>query len=796
MNHPNADSSHARFRWNTIPLSLAAVLMCCPLAAAQENQAAPASAPQVSAAPAAGSADAGNAAAGRLVRIASNTLRLGFDRSSGALRELAELPDAANLLDDNEEPFALWKIQIVDGETTQELAADQLGPPEIQSQPNAKALRMTWTCRTPASQQPMRVEVEVRLDDQGTAVSHWALTIHKPRATRLTEVACPRIAGLDLGDEQALAVPVRMGSLSHSPQALLRGPDGKGRRLMWSYPNTLSLQCLAYYQPDGPGLYVASDDVEAYAKMFALWGDGNDRIHFEMTHAPEWNAADTDVFRLPYAPIIGAFHGDWSTAAQRYRESPASRVMADRGRLRSGRTPAWVHETGLWVWNRGRSPGVLPPAAILQEHLRTPVSVFWHWWHGCAYDVGFPEYLPPREGAAAFRAAMDASHEHGVHAIVYMNQALWGTTTASWTDEGAEAYATKRPDGSVYTHTFCTFMPAPCATMCMGTEFWRNKYSGLTHEAIGDLHVDGIYMDMACMTPPCYDPNHGHPLGTGRFWTEGFGRLATAIRESRGDARNSVALAGEYCGEPWLPHLDLMLNLQVSEERYTAPIPSWETIPFFPAVYNGSTICYGNYSSLVSPPYDEKWPAENAPPNPLSLLDRKFARQFRLEQARTFVWGQQPMLANFLPNQIDERPEEIDYVTRLARTRHRGLKYLLRGTWLRPPAIDAPQREIDIVKVGIYTGMSTSSASRPAVLASAWRAPDGDVGIALASIDDEALNLRVPIDVQGYGLGERRHIYRIDATGRHRIGQLDVPDPVLKLELPPQAVWILEFCQE
>ena len=34
-----------------------------------------------------------------------------------------------------------------------------------------------------------------------------------------------------------------------------------------------------------------------------------------------------------------------------------------------------------------------------------PVSVFWHWWHGCAYDAGFPEYLPPREGTDAFKTA-------------------------------------------------------------------------------------------------------------------------------------------------------------------------------------------------------------------------------------------------------------------------------------------------------------------------------------------------------------------------------------------------------
>jgi len=38
-------------------------------------------------------------------------------------------------------------------------------------------------------------------------------------------------------------------------------------------------------------------------------------------------------------------------------------------------------------------------------------------------------------------------------------------------------------------------------------------------------------------------------------------------------------------------------------------------------------------------------------------LDRKFARQFYLEQARSFAWGQQPTLPNFLPRLFTERRE-------------------------------------------------------------------------------------------------------------------------------------------
>lgn len=736
-----------------------------------------------------------NDARGGLARIANGGLELGVARSSGTLCELVQRSDSSNRLVGREEPFALWEITITEGDAARTLAADRAGPPHIEPLAGREAgLRLVWSDLAAPGKEPLRVEVEVRLDDEGASDSHWTMAIAKPRDVRLKKIGFPRVPRLRPYAKEALAVPVAMGALTHVPRELLRGPDGRGKRLAWNYPG-LSLQCLAYYEPDGPGFYAACDDRQAYHKSFVLWGDKKGDVHFEMVHQPEEEAVGRGEFHLPYAVILGAFRGDWTTAAERYRVSPAARAMAAKGRLGRGLTPDWVRQTGLWVWNRGRSGDVLPPAAELQRHLNVPVSVLWHWWHDCAYDVGFPEYLPPREGAEPFRTAVEAAHRQGLHILPYMNQRLWGMTTSSWTAEKAETFAVKLPDGKTRIERFNRFMDGPCAAMCMGTAFWRDKYAGIAQEVLCDLKADGIYMDQACIASTCFDPRHGHILGPGRYWTDGFSLLAQGLRERCATQRSPIVLAGEHCGEPWLSDLDLMLNLQVSEERFMGQRP-WEVIPFFHAVYHSSIACFGNYSSLVYPPYDERWPPEKAPATRLALLDRKFVRQYRLEHARTFVWGQQPMLANFFSNQLSDRPEEIDYLARLVRTRLRGLKYLLDGDWLRPPVLDVPQREIDTIRVGVYAPSSESSRQRPTALAGAWRAPDGDVAIALASIDEEPLRLDVPIDVKGYALGNRRCVYRIDANGRHRVGSLDPSKPVLQVELPPLACWLLEFCAQ
>jgi len=79
-------------------------------------------------------------------------------------------------------------------------------------------------------------------------------------------------------------------------------------------------------------------------------------------------------------------------------------------------------------------------------------------------------------------------------------------------------------------------------------------------------------------------------------------------------------------------------------------------------------------------------------------------------------------------------------------------------------------------------------------IAAAWRAADGSVGIPLASIDDARLTLHVPIDAKAYGLTPETVVYRTDPDGRHRLGTLGELGPTLTLDLPPRAVWLLEFC--
>lgn len=751
-----------------------------------------------------------------IVHFANSQLQLGFDARDGHLREFHDLNAAHHHLADR--AGELWEVKFLTAAGPLVLLPTQARSFRTELLPgNRQRLRLIWSEFGPDPARTMRVEVDGQLAADA-ATSFWNFRIEGLGPLVPDRLVFPRVSGLSPQANERLAVPVWQGQLAIDPRRRLNPPGGNPQRWEWEYPGMLALQCLAYYREDGPGFYLACDDASTERKSFAVFGRALDGVGCEIVHIPERNRATHGRFELPYRVELGAFVGDWFTAAERYRAWATNQNWARQSRLRRGLVPDWVQQTGMWVWNRGRSPGVLVPAVELQQQLGLPVSVLWHWWHGCSYDTGFPEYLPPREGTAPFRSALAAAHQHDVHALVYMNQRLWGMTTRSWTNENAERFAVKDAAGKIHPEVYNTFTKAPCVPMCMGTEFWRKTYAGLAEQAIGGLRVDGIYMDQACTSLACYDPAHGHPSGGGRYWMAGFQVLAADIRQrtrlgvgrSTGihgavvapkfaetpPAKSVVALAGEGCGEPWLPYLDLMLSLQISRERYSTP-DGWETIPFFNAVYHDCVVTFGNYSSLTMPPYDDLWPAEFAPAEPLKLLDPKFAPQFYLEQLRAFVWGQQPTVANFLPAHLQQRATETEYATRLAKLRSRFPQYLLHGTMLRPPCLEVAEAAIDISRLSIYAGqqggLKVYEKRVPLALASAWRAADGAVAVVLGSIADESQAVALELSLEAYGLPEWVWVYRTDLTGRELVGEFTASGSPLRLTLPPRGACVLEL---
>lgn len=730
------------------------------------------------------------------VSVANARIRLGFDGERGGLLELTDLATGQAFVGPGGAPADLWLLDLPPGSA--KAAVSPTDARSFRTEPDGAGVRVRFVWSDFALAAAPDLQVVVTVGVQGAEpTTAWHITLSGLDSLGVEQVRFPRIVGIPpLGPGEEMAVPQWMGQRTKDPRAQFAGRDGSGARREWSYPGQMAIQMMALYHPEKAGLYLAADDTLAYRKGFAFWGDGSGAISYEVVQALSDPSSPKDRWEQPFSSIIGTFQGDWITAVERYREWGTRQAWARNSRLNRGLVPRWLLDTGMWVWNRGRSPGVLGPAVALRETLGLPVSVFWHWWHQGPYDTSFPDYLPPREGVPSFTEAVRTAQASDVHMMTYMNMRLWCTGTPSWSAEGAERWAVKNRDGKVPREVYNIFDPQACAPMDVTTEFWRDKYAGIADTVLNQYGVNGIYMDQAVLSLTCWDPTHGHPVGGGNYWMGGVSALTENIR-GRAKAGPELLLAGEGAGEAWLPWLDLMLTLQVSQERYSAPTGGWEPIPMFQAAYHAYGITYGSYSSLTMPPYDDLWPDSTAPQEPLKLLDRSFQRQFYLEQARSFVWGLQPTIANFLPSHVQDRATETAYMMRLAKVRSRALDWLQYGTFLRPPKLDVPEVDVHLSRVSIYAaqrgGPQESDGRYPAAIAGAWRAKDGSVAVALASLLEEPSSVGFTFDAAAYGLARGGKFYRIDESGRTELGSFSPGATPVKLDLPAGGAVVLEF---
>jgi len=733
-----------------------------------------------------------NGGSGQIVYLKNDRITLGFDRNTGALLGFRDLVNAYEFLDTNIIPGSLWEVDFIRPAGIESI--DVTVPSAFHlSKRGSSTLILTWENFTELENKDFQITATITLD-KDKPLAYWKISLEGTEGMKVNRVVFPKIAGIKDFGEEYLAVPAGMGQLLKNPRTLLARSPRREKRIEWTYPG-LSMQVLALYNPEKCGFYASCNDSLAYVKRFSFSLDTLNNLIYQINNYPTLDST-LNVYSPPYDAIIGSFKGDWITAAGQYREWGSKQKWCTESRFKSGSTPAWLEETALWVWNRGKSDNVLVQAADLKQRLDLPVNVFWHWWHGCSYDDGFPDYFPPREGKKSFIKAMSTAQDNGIRAIVYMNHFQWGTQTESWINENASLYTVKDFNGNMMSHVYNIFSGKSLTSMCIATDFWKDKYSSLCDSAVNTYQTNGVYMDQSCISRMCYDTSHSHPIGGGNYWTVNFGKLTDQNR-SKMSQENQPILAGEGCGEVWLPYLDLFLTLQVSVERY-AGVGPWETIPFFQAVYHQYGITYGNYSSLIVPPYDELWPKEYAPKNPKQLLDEDYNKQFLMEQARSFVWGMQPTIANYQSFLASERKEEIEYLMNLAKVRYQGLKYLLYGEFLRSPKIEIPEEELKISRLSIYAGkrgesVTTFQKNCPLIYSGTWKADDNQVGIALASISDDPFPVQLSFNCADYNLPPSGEIYIIDTEGKRLLTEYSDEKIQVDFTLQPKSLCIVEI---
>lgn len=719
-----------------------------------------------------------------LVTIQSPSISLGFERETGKLVSFVDKVGNKEFIDPDAVTGLPWKLAPSSANSFSQDAEHTVSFKKR----GRNGIEVTYKY---GGEAPLEVRLDVSLE-KDRPMSHWKASFTGLKNTGSGEVSWPVVTGVKAYDNADLALPTWLGVLTHDPAE--KATEEKPVVFSRSFPGS-SIQLMLIYDRIAlkGGLYLSSHDTESMAKNLAM--------SLTPTHV-ECRATclvpdkkETDSFSPGYDVVVGSFDGDWVSAAAIYREWAVNQKFCSESRFRNGQSPEWLQQTAFWIWNRGRSSNVLKEAEDIQSRLGLPVNAYWHWWHGCPYDEGFPEYIPPKEGEESFKAAVEHAHKQGIHSLVYMNSYQWGDSTDSYEAEGAAAYAARRENGDTYRHVFEIFSGNGLTPMCMATQFWRDKYSSLCDTVVNHYHVDGVYMDQACSGMACYNPDHGHTLGGGNYWRDGFGKLTAQIREKFPEGSDAM-LAGEGSAEDWIPILDDFLTLQPSQERYSG-VGKSEPIPMFQAVYHDYAMTYGSYSSLVYPPYDELWPKEFSPANAETLLPEEYNMQFRMEQARSFTWGMQPTLANYHSFLFEERSMEMGYLVDLIKTRYNALDYLLYGQFKAILEPEFKEVTIPISKVSIYAGRMGDTVTRyekktRTMFSSAWLSSAGNVGIAVSNILDEPAEFVMTVDAAKFGAAPTGNVNIISAEGKVSSGGYSDGD-VIKCTIPPRSSRVIEL---
>ena len=708
------------------------------------------------------------------VVLDNGSLRLTFDRANGSLVSITDLSNGHEYLDTEAEPQRLWRIEpLTEGDVVAE-------PTQVKVRKiSSREVKLSWS-----DSKAFSLVARVRLDKE-KALSYWSVEMKDYDGAKVKELIFPYLTNIKAFTNEEILMSDWTGALYKNPRA-----EDNSLTLYRRHHEHHSMQLSAIYGDEPSGLYLATNDTEAYGKSSRYDFRGN-LTDYNMINILALGAENT-YYKPTYEFVLGALHGNWYDAALIYREWALQQEWVKNNRLHSGKMNPWFPETDIWVWNRGRSDNVLTEAADLKEYLGDcNVSVLWHWWHNGPYDDAFPEYLPPREGRESFVKAVAEAKAKGINMTPYMNCHQWGGDTKSYKEKGVERYSARKADGSTLAHIYNKFTEHSLVPTCLSQEFWRETYSDLCDTVVNSYGATGIYMDQSCNHYLCYNPNHGHTAGGGNYWVKGHHKLIAQIREKTKDA--NPILTGEGSGEEWISHLDGFLTLEASRERMKGKKGS-EIVPLFNAVYHGYAICFGNLSGLTYPPYDECWPMEYRSPDTETLLPKKYCMQMRMEQARTFVWGTQPMIVNYHAFARKARPVEMRYIAELVAKRKQYKDYLQYGTMMRAPKlVDDCAAEIDIAQMSTYgyktrgTNLFPHKKVVPMLYSSAWRNEEGNILLAFTNISEDAKELSFVIDPAEMGLNENFTLY-IDG-----VAQEGAPQSNYKVAINGCATKMFEF---
>lgn len=467
---------------------------------------------------------------------------------------------------------------------------------------------------------------------------------------------------------------------------------------------------VAAFLQEGAGVSVVAQDPKGYIKTISI--DGRNSVWFE-TPVENAGVVGKAAGSTKYPVAVDAFRGDWWQVAKQYRRWALRQVWASKGPIRSRSDyPKAMAETPLWLNVRAGTDVVVSNmlAAARRHFPDFATGLHWHGWNKWGHDTHYPEMFPT---VTNVEETIGFTHSIGQHTMIYTNGRLWDAEIPSY--ELARPWMVRRADGLDCTERYANKRLQ--GVMCPATGFWQDTLVGLAVSITGPrLGSKGLFMDQIGAADPalCYNPLHGHTLGGGTYWFDGYRALLK--RAHAVTFANGGYLTTEGTAETWMDLVDGYLCVT----RWTP-----EDVPFYPAVYSGYTTYFG------SPQGDDDTP-----------------EAFWALQARQVLAGVVPGWFN--PCMVlSERTAGIslkrEMIGRLCRLRQENLDFFAYGELLDELRTVEPPKTVHVFWHGRWSNARRSDEfDMPAVIGAKWRSFAGDrtaLFVANLSTEEQTVTL-------------------------------------------------------
>jgi hypothetical protein len=620
------------------------------------------------------------------------------------------------------------------------------------------ALRLRW--QKPANTRLGSLRVVARLVPEDASGSlRWDLAVEKLTAPwRVWRVVFPQVAVADLGPQGAVFFPKAAGELQ-------RGVWQRPFRFSGNYPSGwASMQFMAAYdEVRRTGLYVAAHDPWGSTKDLLVESRPSDNaMVLSVDHPVPDMGTDGNRFELSGQAVWQLLRGDWFDAAAVYRDWVRKEAKWYPRLTAKGRedTPPWMRELSVWALGSGPPDQCVPEVQAFTRYLDPPAGVHWYNWHQIPFDNDYPHYFPTRAGFADGVRTLQTS---GTFVMPYINGRLWDQRDRGSNDfeftRVARPAATKNEKGEPYLESYGSKetdgSPVRLGVMCPSTELWQKRVREIVLRLMNECGVKGVYIDQIAAAQPtlCFDKSHGHPLGGGHWWTEGYWRMLESIRRSM---PKDCMLTTECNGEPYIRCFDGYLTWHW---QYDGQVPA------FPAVYGGAIQMFGrSYAS--------------GPTRDLAL---------RMRAGQQLVFGEQ--LGWLAPGVVKEK-ENAEFFRDMVHLRRRLAQYFCAGEMARPPRLAG---KVPTVRADWQWG-GVDWVTTDAVLTGAWRQPAArKLVLIFVNVSTEPVTARVDYDARAYGFsGATVRVTKQTPAGP---GESFTAPSTLAREatFPPRSAWAWEI---